>query len=164
MSNVAYLSGFIPNSHKKILLKYLIKLQFQVQITRGHTQGDKETYVLILLQRIPTWEDQGQDHNPPDFPHQSVAMSSHYYLIWIKSFTIRPVLKHIQVNFKKGCLFVNPYMGGSGGGSQSPGFSTQIGSDIKPLLLDLDKVLHHQACFETHTGKFLKMYVCLWED
>ena len=45
-------------------------------------------------------------------------------------------------------------MGGSGGGSQSPRFSTPIGSDVKPLLLDLDKVLHHQACFETHTGKF----------
>ena len=48
----------------------------------------------------------------------------------------------------------DPYMGGSGGGSQSPRFSTPIGSDVKPLLLDLDKVLHHQACFETHTGKF----------
>ena len=88
-------------------LTYLIKLQFQVRITRGHTQGDKETYVLILLQRIPTWEDQGEDHNPPDFPHQSVAMSSHYYLIWIKSCTIKPVLKRIQVNFENVCLFVN---------------------------------------------------------
>ena len=48
----------------------------------------------------------------------------------------------------------DPYMGGSGAGSQSPRFSTPVGSDVKPLLLDLDKVLHHQACFETHTGKF----------
>ena len=94
-----------PTRTKKFLT-YLIKLQFQVRITRGHTEGDKETYVLILLQRIPTWEDQGEDHNPPDFPHQSVATSSHYYLIWIKSCTIKPVLKRIQVNFENVCLFV----------------------------------------------------------
>ena len=57
----------------------------------------------------------------------------------------------------------DPYMGGSGGGSQSPRFSTPIGSDIKPLLLDLDKVLHHQACFETHTGKYFQcLFVCLF--
>jgi len=64
----------------------------------------------------------------------------------------------------------DPYMGGSGGGSQSPRFSTPIGSDVKPLLLDLDKVLHHQACFETHTGleerrealKYLNVLVVQW--
>ena len=34
----------------------------------------------------------------------------------------------------------------------SPRFSQSSG-EVKPLLISLDKVLHQQCCFETHTGK-----------
>ena len=100
MKNDAYLSCFIPNSHKK-------KSYLSDQNTISGT-NNKRSYA------------RGQGNVRFDFAPE------------------------------------DPYMGGSGGGSQSPRFSTPIGSDVKPLLLDLDKVLHHQACFETHTGKFKK--------